>query len=76
MNNKSQALFKFSTNLVHPNIAPLKSTYRRSLVCCRFLIDGLVSKECGRFRFFPVAMAAAAATPIGPEQRNININSD
>lgn len=29
-------------------------------------MDGLVSNECGRLRFFADAMAAAAATPIGP----------
>ena len=46
-----------------------------SLVCCRFLIEGFVSKECGRFRFFPVAMAAAAATPIGPAAKSCDVTS-
>ncbi len=41
-------------------------SYLNKRVCCRFRMDGLVSNECGRFRFFPVAIAAAAATPIGP----------
>lgn len=34
--------------------------------CCLFLIDGLVSKECGLFLFFAETIAAAAATPTGP----------
>lgn len=39
-------------------------------VCCLFLIEGFVSKECGLFLFLAVAMAAAAATPIGPDHNN------
>lgn len=38
-------------------------------VCCLFLMDGLVSNEWGLFRFFAVAIAAAAATPMGPLDR-------
>ena len=44
---------------------------RSNRVCCRFRIDGLVSKEWGRLRFLPVAIAAAAATPIGPERERL-----
>ena len=40
--------------------------YLSSRVCCLFLLDGLVSKWCGCFRFLPEAIAAAAATPMGP----------
>lgn len=29
-------------------------------------MEGFVSNECGRFRFFDDTMAAAAATPTGP----------
>jgi len=40
--------------------------YRSKRVCCLLRIDGLDSKTCGRFRFLPVATAAAAAIPTGP----------
>lgn len=42
------------------------SPYRSKRVCCLLRIDGLDSKTCGRFRFLPVATAAAAAIPTGP----------
>lgn len=41
-----------------------------SLVCWRFRIDGFVSNECKRRRFLPEAIAAAAATPAGPNINN------
>lgn len=47
-----------------------KNTNLINLVCWRRRMEGFVSKECGLLRFFPVAMAAAAATPIGPENTN------
>lgn len=43
-----------------------RSPYRSKRVCCLLRIDGLDSKTCGRFRFLPVATAAAAAIPTGP----------
>ena len=48
-------------------------SYRNNRVCCLFLIDGFVSNECGLFLFFPVAIAAAAATPMGPAKDQIGI---
>lgn len=39
---------------------------RINRVCWRLRIDGFVSNECGLLRFLAVAIAAAAATPIGP----------
>ena len=38
-------------------------------------MEGFVSNEWGRFRFFPVAMAAAAATPMGPVWKEIKVSS-
>jgi hypothetical protein len=40
---------------------------RKSRFCWRFLIEGFVSNECGRFRFFDDVIAAAAATPTTPD---------
>lgn len=42
------------------------SPYRSKRVCCLLRIEGLDSKTWGRFRFLPVATAAAAAIPTGP----------
>lgn len=36
-------------------------------------MEGFVSKVCGLLRFFPVAMAAAAATPMGPEESTAGV---
>lgn len=41
-------------------------SFRNRRVCCRRRIDGFVSNECGRLRFFDELMAAAAAIPTGP----------
>lgn len=57
------------TRIVYSSIVALN--FRINRVCCRLRIDGFVSNECGRLRFFAVAIAAAAATPIGPVQREI-----
>uniref|UniRef100_A0A6B0URX8 Putative secreted protein n=1 Tax=Ixodes ricinus TaxID=34613 RepID=A0A6B0URX8_IXORI len=38
-------------------------------------MEGLVSKVCGRLRFLPVAMAAAAATPTGPAAASCAVTS-
>ena len=45
-------------------------SFLRSLVCCLFLIDGFVSKECDLFLFFVLEMAAAAAIPVVPAEAN------
>lgn len=37
-------------------------------------MDGLDSKTCGRFRFLPVATAAAAAIPTGPGNETTEVN--
>lgn len=42
-------------------------THLSRRVCCLLRIDGFDSKMCGLLRFFPVATAAAAAMPTGPE---------
>ena len=47
--------------------------YLNNLVCCRFLMEGFVSNECGRFLFLLDAIAAAAATPIGPETNQLRM---
>jgi len=44
--------------------------YLSKRVCCLFLTEGFVSNTWGRFLFLAVAMAAAAATPMGPEFYN------
>ena len=51
-------------------ISMLTLNFLSSRVCCLFRIDGLVSKECGRFRFLAEAIAAAAAIPTGPNNNN------
>ena len=49
------------------NLLPI--LYLRSLVCCRFRLDGFVSNLCGCFLFLHDNTAAAAATPIGPANK-------
>lgn len=40
-------------------------------VCCLLRMEGLDSKMWGRFLFLPVATAAAAAIPTGPETKRV-----
>ena len=58
--------YKIIHKILHSIVLAPTFSLRMSLVCCRFRIDGFVSKACGRFRFLADAMAAAAATPTGP----------
>ena len=45
---------------------------RNNRVCCRRRMDGFVSNECGRLRFFDELIAAAAAIPTGPAFQHIS----
>lgn len=57
--------FLQQTFIKHSNVLTLN--FLSNLFCWRFLMDGLVSNEWGRFLFFADTMAAAAATPTGPK---------
>lgn len=51
----------------HPAMRSLEADLSRR-VCCLLRIEGLDSKMWGLFLFLPVATAAAAAMPTGPER--------
>lgn len=61
----SAIYFTFSLSTVS-FLTSLSAIYLRRRVCCRFRIEGFVSKACGRLCFLPLAIAAAAAIPMVP----------
>lgn len=62
--------WRYCPVLINCQYVSLTRNLRSSRFCWRFRIDGFVSNECGRLRFFADAIAAAAATPTGPAAAN------